>query len=150
VTRLLVPLTLAVLTSASAAYSPRIPHVQRIPDRLTVYEIAEITTGASSVVLKGIAHAESCEQDNGPAGDNGHSVGRYQWHDAYLQWYRDRYGDFDPRDPLMSSVRAGQNLVDNTASLGCVELAIAAHRQGAQGVRDDGPSAWYVDRVLRR
>jgi hypothetical protein len=148
-TRLLIPLTLAVLTSASAAYSTRIPHIRRIPDRLTVYEIAEITTGASSAVLRGLARAESDEMDCA-VGDDGHSIGRYQWHDAYLQWYRDRYGDFDPRDPLLSSVRAGQNLVDNAAALGCVELAIAAHRQGAQGVRDDGPSEWYVDRVLGR
>lgn len=148
-TRLLIPLTLAVLTSASAAYSPCIPHVQRIPDRLTVYEIAEITTGASSSILRGIACAESDELDCA-IGDDGHSVGRYQWHDAYLSDYQRRYGDFDPRDPLLSSVRAGQNLIDNEAALGCVELAIAAHRQGRQGVIDNGPSAWYVDRVLGR
>lgn len=146
-TRLILPLVAVVALTTSRPYAPHIPHIQKIPQRLTVYELAEITTGASSVVLRGMARAESDELDCA-IGDDGHSVGRYQWHDAYLQWYKDTYGDFDPRDPLMSSVRAGQSLVANEATLGCLEMAIAAHRQGVQGVRDDGASEWYVRRVL--
>lgn len=139
-------MSIATLTTAKP-YFTQIPHVQKIPQRLTVYEIAEITTGASSVVLRGLARAESDELDCA-IGDDGHSIGRYQWHDAYLQWYKDTYGDFDPRDPLMSSVRAGQSLVANEAALGCLEMAIAAHRQGRTGVLADGASEWYVRRVM--
>jgi len=139
-------LSVAAMTTARP-YWPRSRSVGRMAQRMSVYEIAEITTGASSAVLSGMACAESNEDDNA-IGDNGHSIGRYQWHDRYLAWYREQYGDFEPRDPLMSSVRSGQSLVANEAALGCVELAIAAHRQGVQGVKDDGASEWYIKRVL--
>lgn len=146
-TRLLLAAVAVASLTTSRPYTPRIPYVSAIPARLSVYEIAEITTGASSVVLRGMACAESDEDDTA-VGDNGHSVGRYQWHDRYLGWYREQYGDFDPRDPLMSSVRAGQSLVANETALGCTRMAIAAHRQGVQGVKDNGASEWYIDRVL--
>lgn len=146
-TRLILPLVAVVALTTSRLYTPEVPHVQKIPQRLTVYEIAEITTGASSAVLKGLARAESDEDDTA-VGDDGHSVGRYQWHDRYLADYQRRFGDFDPLDPLMSSVRAGQSLVANEAALGCVRLAIAAHRQGRAGVLADGASEWYVRRVM--
>lgn len=146
-TRLLLAAASVALLTTARPYSPRIPHVDRIPDRLSCYEIAEITTGVSSTVLRGLACAESSEDDNA-IGDDGHSVGRYQWHDRYIDYYQERYGYFDPRDPLMSSVRAAQVLADNLDDLGDLRLAIAAHRQGATGVRNNGESAWYVDRVM--
>jgi hypothetical protein len=37
--------------------------------------------------------------------------------------------------------------MDNLVRLGDIDKAIAAHRQGVNGVRKYGASEWYVNRV---
>jgi hypothetical protein len=115
------------------------------PD-ISPYKWAELTTGAPSNVLRAIAITESDERDDVP-GDGGMSKGRFQIYEAYREWNIERYGEYDPEDPYQAAVLAGKKYLDNLSALGSEELAIAAHRQGATGVKNDGPSKWYVDRV---
>ena len=36
----------------------------------------------------------------------------------------------------------------SSVSIPSLDLAIAAYRQGVEGVRDDGAADWYVERVM--
>lgn len=123
-----------------------IPTLAKAPDRLSIYEKAEIITGTSSAILKGIARTESGECDNA-IGDDGISVGRFQWNTKCLPYFWAKYGYFDPHDGFMSAVRTGQLYQDNLKILGSRDLAIAAHKQGPTGVKKHGPCQWYVERV---
>lgn len=113
---------------------------------VTIYEIAERATGAPAWILRGIAFAESSERDDA-IGDDGESIGRFQFRRAFQAERDAKYGALDPRDPIQSAILAGLVYMDNLRALGSVELAIAAHRQGVAGVRRDGASGWYVERV---
>lgn len=116
-------------------------------DPVSIYEIAERATGAPREIIQGIAFAESSENDDAE-GDDGESIGRFQFRRAFQAWRDEQYGALDPRDPGESAILAGLVYMDNLAQLGSVELAIAAHRQGVAGVRRDGASEWYVARVM--
>lgn len=112
----------------------------------TIYEIAEEITGAPSHILRGIAITESGEDDTA-IGDDGISKGRMQLNESYHAERAKKYGEYDPFDPLESAIIAGYLYVDNLKRLGSSDLAIAAHRQGVNGVRRYGGSNWYIKRV---
>ena len=117
------------------------------PD-VTPYEWAEAITGTPATILRAIARAESNERDDVP-GDGGISLGRFQINETFRDWRVSRYGDYDPTDPYSAAVIAGRKYQDSIAILGSPELAIAAHRQGIQGVLDNGPTMWYIERVYK-
>jgi len=117
------------------------------PD-ITPYEWAEAITGTPATILQAIARTESNERDDVP-GDGGISLGRFQINETFRDWRVKKYGDYDPTDPYSAAVIAGKKYQDSIAILGSPELAIAAHRQGIQGVLDNGPTMWYVERVYR-
>ena len=117
------------------------------PD-VTPYEWAEAITGTPATILQAIARTESNERDDVP-GDGGVSLGRFQINETFRDWRVKKYGDYDPTDPYSAAVIAGKKYQDSIAILGSPELAIAAHRQGIQGVLDNGPTMWYVERVYR-
>ena len=96
--------------------------------------------------MRGIAFAESSENDNA-IGDDGESIGRFQLREIYHEARAARWGEYDPRDPGEAAIIAGRILMDNLAQLGDMDLAIAAYRQGVAGVRRDGATGWYVERV---
>jgi hypothetical protein len=111
-------------------------------------------------ILRGLAMTESDEID-AAVGDDGISEGRFQLNSKYFSYYRWKWGEFDPRDPWDAAritdclFQANyhelfdvMNIVDPSQWDDLrMTLAITAHRQGVAGVRKDGPSMWYVNKV---
>jgi hypothetical protein len=116
------------------------------PKNKTIYEIAEEITGAPAHILRGIAIAESGENDTA-IGDDGISKGRMQLNENYHAERAKKYGEYNPFNPLDSVVISGYIYMDNLKRLGNPDLAIAAHRQGVDGVRKYGATKWYINRV---
>ena len=148
-------IALAALTLSSAEFvgrrdDPPCVAIEREVKRpaLSPYAWAEAVTGAPATILRATARTESGENDDA-VGDGGISRGRFQINETFREWRVSRYGDYDPCDPYSAAVIAGRIYVDNLARLGDQELAIAAHRQGADGVERNGPTQWYVERVYR-
>ena len=112
----------------------------------TAYTVASHTSGCPEWVLRGIAFAESSERDDA-TGDGGQSIGRFQLREVYHEARSARWGEYDPRDSIEAGIIAGFIIMDNLAQLGSLDLAIAAYRQGVEGVRRDGATEWYVERV---
>ena len=113
---------------------------------LSVYEIAEIITGAPAYILRAIAITESNENSDA-IGDDGMSKGLMQLNEKFHKERADKYGEYDPFIPLDSLIIAGYLYMDNLRKLGDHDLAIAAHRQGVDGVRKYGASKWYINKV---
>ena len=147
-------IALAALTLSSAEFvpiaEPPVVSIEREVKRpaLSPYAWAEAITGAPATILQATARTESDERDDA-IGDGGVSRGRFQLNETFREWRVSRYGDYDPCDPYSAAVIAGRIYVDNLARLGDPTLAIAAHRQGADGVERNGPTLWYVERVYR-
>ena len=147
-------IALAALTLSPAEFvpiaEPPVVSIEREVKRpaLSPYAWAEAITGAPATILQATARTESDESDDA-VGDGGISLGRFQLNEAFREWRVGRYGDYDPCDPYSAAVIAGRIYVDNLARLGDPTLAIAAHRQGADGVERNGPTWWYVERVYR-
>ena len=114
----------------------------------TVYEAAVSGTIVPACLLRAIAIIESSERDNA-TGDDGISIGRYQLNERFHAERAERWGEYDPRDPLAAGIIAARILEDNYRRLGDWTLAIAAYRQGVAGVRRHGATMWYADRIRR-
>ena len=142
-------LALALLALAMPLGANRATPVPFVVDLspATQYTVAAYATGCPEWVLHGIAFAESSERDDA-TGDGGESIGRFQIREVYHASRAARWGEYDPRDPTQAGIIAGLIIMDNLAQLGSLDLAIAAYRQGVAGVRRDGPSAWYCERVM--
>jgi hypothetical protein len=112
------------------------------------FEYAESVTGFSAEILRGIAATESHFR-TGTAGDGGMSRGMFQLHSRWHESRVEKWGRFDPDDPFESAVIAARIMSENlTAFDGDLRLAIAAYRQGVQGVKENGVTDWYIDAVL--
>jgi hypothetical protein len=149
-TRALLVLLAALLFGSSAPYcAPASPSPRDLCVTWTVYDVAEIVTGAPAATLRGIARYESGERDDA-LGDDGQSTGRFQWYRPYLSYFRATFGYFDPRDPQLGTIRAGQLYMRNLAELGSADRAIAAHNQGVEGVKTNGVNWNYVKEVRAR
>lgn len=149
-------MTRAILAAAILAVAlPLGANLPEYPDSsvnlspVSIYEIAEHATGAPAEILHGIAFAES---SNGKKLDHPDPLDRgwFGLHESpaihaerAAAWF-----EFDADDPVQAAMIAGHVLMDNLAQLGDMRLAIAAYKQGVQGVRDDGPAGWYVERVM--
>ncbi len=114
---------------------------------LTIFEIASAVTGCPKYILAGISFAES-SGNQFAIGDDGMSIGRFQINETYHEYYATLYGEYNPYCPLDSAILTGRIYMDNLRALGNIEDAIAAHRQGRTGVKNNGRTQWYVDRVL--
>ena len=112
----------------------------------TAYTVASHATGCPEWVLHGLAFAESSERDDA-IGDGGQSIGRFQLREVYHASRAARWGEYDPRDCVEAGIIAGNIIMDNLAALGSLDLAVAAYRQGVAGVKRDGATSWYVERV---
>ncbi len=134
----------AALLLCGSALSPS-PHFGgRSPYGLGLYDGYR----TPAPILRGIARAESDEHDDA-IGDDGVSRGRMQldrWWDAERAA---KWGAFDPFSANDSIRIASCLFQENLAELGGEDKAIAAYRQGAQGVRENGAAGWYVERVRR-
>jgi hypothetical protein len=132
----------------SAREVPAIEPVALGGDELTVYQIAAALTGCPEEVLRGIAFAESSFRSDA-VGDDGVSIGLCQINERYRAERVAKWGEYNPWCPLDSLMLTGRIYQENLRILGSQDLAIAAHRQGAAGVKRDGPAGWYVARVKR-
>ena len=117
-------------------------------ERLSIYEKADIVTGTSSVILRGIAFAESSYKAN-PKHPDPLDVGMFGLHESSeyhseraLKWF-----DYDATNPLEAAVITGYLYKENLRILKDADLAIAAHYQGPTGVLVNGPKLWYIERV---
>ena len=137
---------LLLLQSSSVNNRNKILNDGTVIEVLSVYEVAELITGAPANILKAIAITESNENDDA-VGDDGISRGRMQLNELYHDERVMKYGEYNPFNSLESVVIAGFLFMDNLVRLGDIDKAIAAHRQGVNGVRKYGASEWYVNRV---
>lgn len=135
------------LTLSLAPYRPGPAETIPREETFSIYELAEMVTGAPREILRGIAFAESSERDT-VIGDDGRSMGRFQINEDFHTERAKKYGEYDPFDAMDAAIVAGRLYVDNLERLGSRGKAIAAHRQGVAGVRENGVCAWYVERVL--
>ena len=125
-----------------------IPTLAKTPDRLSIYEKAEIITGTSSAILKGIAYAESSYRA-GAAHPDPLDRGLFGLHESesYHAERAVKWGEYDADDPQSAAIIAGMLFQENLQILGREDLAICAHYQGPTGVKKYGPCQWYIGRV---
>ena len=145
-TQALLPLVaaFAFLTSAAMPFHAAPATLRKPPYGLGIYDGYK----TPAWILKGLARAESCERDDA-IGDGGDSKGRFQLREIYHAARAAAWGEYDATWPNDSARIASCIYQYNLALLGNWYLALAAHRQGADGVKADGPSWWYVERVIR-
>lgn len=137
---------LLLLQSSSVNNRNKILNGGTVIEVLSVYEVAELITGAPANILKAIAITESNENDDA-VGDDGISRGRMQLNELYHDERVMKYGEYDPHNSLDSVIIAGFLFMDNLNHFGDVDKAIAAYRQGVSGVKEHGDTEWYVKRV---
>jgi hypothetical protein len=125
-----------------------IPEPVSFIEPIDCFEYAELITGFSAEVLRGIAATESHFRTNA-VGDGGMSLGMFQLHSRWHESRVEKWGDFDPTDPYESVVIAGRIMQENLMAFnGDLRMAIAAYKQGILGVRKRGVIQYYVDDVL--
>lgn len=112
-------------------------------------QLAAVQTGCPEYILMGIASAES---DFTPTavGDGGKSLGMFQINEDF-RWQREMMVGFkyDPFNVYEAAMVAGLIYCQNLEAFNGNERdAIAAYRQGINGVRKNGRTDWYVDKVL--
>jgi hypothetical protein len=118
----------------------------RIPERMSVYEHGVAGTIVPASLLRAIALVESDGFDWATSPD-GKDIGRFQLRELYHEERAAKWGEYDPRKPLEAGAIAAKILEANFRELGDWDLATAAYRQGVTGVRRDGPTEWYLERV---
>jgi hypothetical protein len=112
------------------------------------FEYAELITGFSAEILRGIAATESRFKAEA-VGDDGMSFGMFQLHSRWHESRVEKWGEFDPIDPCESAAIAGRIMRENLIVFnGDLRRAVAAYRQGVSGVSKWGVDGWYVDEVL--
>jgi len=114
----------------------------------SLYERAVEGTRVPPGLLRSIAIVESRELDT-VIGDDGISLGRFQLNENFRAWREARWGKHNPLEPLQAGRVAARILEYNYRALGRWDCAIAAYRQGVDGVRRGGPTWWYVKRVCK-
>lgn len=120
----------------------------QVAESVDPFEYAELTTGFSAEILRGIAAAESRFSVKA-VGDGGMSLGMFQLHSRWHESRVKKWGEFDPVDPFESAVIAGWIMQENLREFnGDLRTAVAAYRQGVKGVKKNGVADWYVDEVL--
>ena len=142
-------LALAILSSGSAILHPppdKLP--ERCPERLSIYQVAELVTGAPSVILRGIDFAESsCGKRLKHSNPN--DKGRFGLHEspAIRAERVAKWGEYNADNPGDAAIIAGHIYMEHFARFGDESLAIAAYHQGARGVMRYGADAEYIMRV---
>ncbi|MBL8968237.1 MAG: hypothetical protein JNG85_14620 [Spirochaetaceae bacterium] len=142
---LLAAASIALLSSAMPfRVAPALGY--RLHERLTIYEAACLGTETPPELLRAIARVESSERDDA-IGDDGESIGRFQDRKRYHAYRESLYGSYDPTKPAEVARVYALELSRHFAIAGDWDIATAAHRQGLEGARSDGPTGWYLERV---
>jgi hypothetical protein len=149
--KLLPILFLSVILSSATPFVQQIAPATFVPREptMSIYEVAEILTGAPAEILRGIEFAESSNWRNLDHPDPFDSGG-FGLHErpSYHAERAGKWGEYDANNPADAARIAGHIYVENLSRLGSVELALCAYRQGVGGVRVNGPELWYAERVL--
>jgi hypothetical protein len=125
-----------------------IPEPDLFIEPANCFDYAELVTGFSAEILRGIAATESRFKTEA-VGDGGMSFGMFQLHSRWYESRAEKWGEFDPTDPFESAVIAGRIMQENLIAFnGDLRLAIAAYRQGVSDVLRRGATQRYVDDVL--
>lgn len=135
---------LLLCASARPFEAPRM--LGRARETPTLYDAACAGTIVPPGLLRAVARVESSERDDA-IGPDGLDEGRFQLRRLFHEERAARWGAFDPFEPAEAGRIAARVLEDCYVRLGDWNLAIAAYRQGVDGVRRDGPALWYVERV---
>jgi len=142
-------LVLAIFSSGSAIFRPppdKLP--ERCSERLSIYQIAELVTGAPSDILRGIDFAESsCGKRLKHSNPN--DKGRFGLHEspAIRAERVAKWGEYNADNPGDAAIIAGYIYMEHFARFGDSSLAIAAYHQGARRMMLDGADAEYIMRV---
>lgn len=169
-TRLVLPMALAVLTSATTAYTPQperlaiyqAPPIVRVipgvpPQYQALFAACEAETGfPAEVVGLLVGNAENCKWDplarSKIRADGTYDRGLFQHASNLVEYFAWKYNGgkpYDPDKPEEAAIVTFRMLADNLRQFnGDMRLTIASYKQGVCGVREDGPLAWYVDRVF--
>lgn len=103
----------------------------------------------SPYLLKAIAIVESQENDNA-IGDNGFSKSRFQLYEVYHTERAKRYGEYDVNNPMEAGRISALYLQECFLAFPNDPVkAICAYRQGINGVKINGPTTWYSNRVIK-
>jgi hypothetical protein len=145
----LIVLALAFLCVSSARVLTREIPAAPTPEP-TLYERCVEGTIVPALLLRAIARAESDECD-WAIGDGGMSIGRFQLCEVYHAARSRAWGMYSPTIPEQAGRIAALYLQDCLRAFpGDEARGIAAYRQGVYGVKRDGPTLWYVERVRAR
>jgi len=115
---------------------------------IDIYTIAEEITGCPAFILYGIASAESDFMASA-IGDGGKSLGMFQINETFRDLRVQKYGEYNPFNPIDSAIIAGFIMAENMAVFGDYHQAICAYRQGIGGVQRNGAITWYSEKVLK-
>lgn len=140
--------TLSILLLSSALpYQPPPKYTRARPrEAMSIYELSELVTGAPHEIVEGLAFAESSKGRNLNHPDP-HDVGVFGLHETYHDERAARWGEYHADNATESAIIAGRIIMHNYRILGDMDLAIAAYKQGVEGVRRNGPERWYIERV---
>jgi hypothetical protein len=114
---------------------------------VSIYQLAENATGCPEELLRGFAFVES-SYNQFAIGDDGRSHGLTQSNEIFHDYYASLWGEYNPFDALDSLILAGRIYTKDLKTTGSTCQAICAHRQGVTGVRRNGCTKWYLNRVL--
>jgi hypothetical protein len=136
------------LNAPEPEFQIEIPEPIPFIESVDCFEYAELVTGFSAEVLRGIAATESRFRVKA-VGDDGMSLGMFQLHSRWHKSRVEKWGEFNPIDPFESAVIAGYIMQENLIAFdGDLRMAIAAYRQGVRGVRKNGVIGRYVEEIL--
>jgi hypothetical protein len=158
VIRLLIALAAAAVLTGSTLYAVPPAAAWHAHRESSLYD----GYATPAALLRGIALTESDEQD-GAIGDDGISIGRFQLNERFHAARARAFGEYNPliaedsariaadilQDASLRFFRASRMIDPSAFEAERLQLTIASYRQGVVGVLRDGPTMWYVRRVLR-
>jgi hypothetical protein len=161
---LVIPFSIGSIGSSTAQYEPveidvqKHPNIPGVPGRYQwLFQACEGETGfPAEIVGKLVGNAENWSWNpkaKGPKRKDGHrDLGLFQHNSKYVPEFAYRYNDgkpYDPMDPKQAAIITFRILADNYRQLdGDMTMTIASYRQGVSGVKKNGPTMWYVNRIL--
>ena len=110
-------------------------------------KIESARTNVPEWILFGIIYAESSNAKR-LYGDDGHSLGAWMLLDKYRIERENKWGMYNPFDPILSTRIAANILAENYSILKDWTLTIASYSQGVTGVLKNGINIAYVRKVV--
>lgn len=119
------------------------------------YLAAEETGFPIAVMRDLVGNAENTAWNpnaKSPIRSDGHrDLGLCQHNSKYVTYFAERYNfgrSYDPLIPAEAIPITARMLADNLTRLNDMRLTVSSYKQGVDGVRQNGPIEWYVNKVL--